>query len=72
MSISFLVPRVPVPTPVNATVCTILMKFGTMTQQTHGHTQRTYGKNFEFLKSQDGGGCHLENHQKNRDISATV
>jgi len=40
------------------------MKFGTM-------TQRTYGQNFEFLKSQDGGGCHLKNH-KNRDISATV
>jgi len=28
-------------------------------------------KNFEFLKIQDGGGRHLENH-KNRDISATV
>jgi len=40
------------------------MKFGTM-------TQRTYGQNFEFLKSQDGCGCHLKNH-KNRDISATV
>jgi len=27
--------------------------------------------NFEFLKIQNGGGHHLENH-KNRDISATV
>jgi len=28
-------------------------------------------KNFEFLKIQDGGTRHQENH-KNRDISATV
>jgi len=28
-------------------------------------------QNFEFLKIQDGGSRHLENH-KNRDISTTV
>jgi len=39
------------------------MKFGTVT-----HIVR---KNFEFLKIQDGGGRHLENH-RNRDISATI
>jgi len=37
----------------------------------HDDTADLYGQNFEFLKSQDGGGCHLKNH-KNRDISATV
>jgi len=31
----------------------------------------TVSKNFDFLKIQNGGGRHLENH-KNRDISATV
>jgi len=36
-----------------------------------GPLQRMYRYNFEFLKTQDGGSRHLENH-KNRDISAAV
>jgi len=44
------------------------MKFDTMTHI--GPLQHTY-RYFEFLKIQDGGSRHLENH-KNRDISATV
>jgi len=48
---------------------TDLMKCGTVTHigPLHGIVR----KNFEFLKIQDGGGRHLENH-KNRDISTTV
>ena len=45
------------------------MKFGIMTHI--GPLQRKGRQNFEFLKIQDGGSRHLENH-KNRDISATV
>jgi len=45
------------------------MKFGTMTHI--GPLQRKGRQNFEFLKIQDGGSRHAENH-KNRDISATV
>ena len=45
------------------------MKFGMMTHI--GPLQRKDHENFEFLKIQDGGSRHLENH-KNRDISATV
>jgi len=45
------------------------MKFGTMTHI--GSLQRKSRKNFEFLKIQDGGSRHVENH-KNRDISVTV
>jgi len=36
-----------------------------------GPLQRIDRENFEFLKIQDGGSRHLENH-KNRDIPATV
>jgi len=43
--------------------------YGTVTH--NGPLQRTDRYNFEFLKIQDAGGRHLENH-KNRDISATV
>jgi len=45
------------------------MKFGTVTHI--GPLQGIVRKNFEFLKIQDGGSRHLENH-KNRDISAAV
>jgi len=45
------------------------MKFGTMTHI--GPLQRIDRKNFEFLKIQDNGSRHLENH-KNCDISAAV
>jgi len=45
------------------------MKFDVMTHI--GPLQRIGRQNFEFLKIQDGGSRHLENH-KNRDISATV
>jgi len=45
------------------------MKFGIVTQTRP--LQRTDRQNFEFLKIQDGGGRHLENH-KNGDISTTV
>ena len=45
------------------------MKFGTVTHI--GLLQETESKNFEFLKIQDSGGRHLENH-KNRNISATA
>jgi len=45
------------------------MKFGMMTHI--GPLQSKDHENFEFLKIQDGGSHHLENH-KNRDISATV
>ena len=37
----------------------------------HCRLQRIDRKNFEFLKIQDGGSRHLENH-KNRDISVAV
>jgi len=45
------------------------MKFGKVTHI--GPLQRTGRYNFEFLKIQDGGCRHLENH-KNHDISASV
>jgi len=45
------------------------MKFGKMTHI--GPLQRIERKNLDFLKIQDGGSRHLENH-KNRDISAAV
>jgi len=45
------------------------MIFGTMTHI--GPLQRIDRSNFEFLKTQDGGSRHFENH-KNRDISVTV
>jgi len=45
------------------------VKFGTMTHI--GPVQWKGRLNFEFLKIQDGGIRHDENH-KNRDISATV
>jgi len=45
------------------------MKFGVMTHI--GPLQRIYRQNFEFLKTQDGGSRHFENH-KNRDISVKV
>jgi len=45
------------------------MKFGMMTHI--GTLQRKDHENFEFLKIQDGGSRHLENHKKS-DISATV
>jgi len=45
------------------------VKFGTMAHI--GPLQRKSRQNFEFLKIQDGGSRHLENH-KNRDISAAV
>jgi len=45
------------------------MKFATMTHV--GPLQRIDRKNLEFLKIEDGGSRHLENH-KNRDISAEV
>ena len=54
---------------VSASVWPILMKFGTVTHI--GPLQGIVRKNIEFLKIQDGGGRHLENH-RNRDISATV
>jgi len=37
------------------------MKFGIVTQTRP--LQRTDRQNFEFLKIQDGGGRHLENHK---------
>jgi len=42
------------------------MKFGTLTSI--GPLPGIVRKNFEFLKIQDGGGRHLQNH-KNRDIA---
>jgi len=45
------------------------MKFSIVTLI--GPLQRKSRQNFEFLKIQDGGSRHLENH-KNRDISAAV
>jgi len=45
------------------------MKFGMMTHISP--IQRKGRLNFEFLKIQEGGSRHLENH-KNRDISAPV
>jgi len=45
------------------------MKFGTMTRI--GPLQWKGRENLEFLKIQDGGSRHVENH-KNRNISATV
>jgi len=54
---------------ISVTVRPILMKFGKMTLI--GPWQQINHKNFEFLKIQDGGGRHLENH-KNRDISTMV
>jgi len=45
------------------------MKFGIMTHI--GPLQRIDCKNLEFLKIQDGGSRHFENH-KNRGISAAV
>jgi len=45
------------------------MKFSMLTH--NRPIQRINHSNFEFLKIQDGGGRHLDNH-KNRDISATV
>jgi len=46
------------------------MKFGMMTHIGPLHSGKTI-KISSFMKIQDGGSCHLENH-KNRDISATV
>jgi len=45
------------------------MKFGKMTLI--GPLQGKGRQNFDFLKIQDGGSRHVENH-KNRDVSATV
>jgi len=45
------------------------MKFGTMTHI--GPLQRIDRENFEFLKIQDGGSRHFENH-KNSNVSVTV
>jgi len=45
------------------------MQFSMLTHNSPLH--RTNRKLFEFLKIQDGGGRHLENHE-NLDVSATV
>jgi len=47
---------------ISATVRPILMKFGMVTHI--GPLQGIVRKNFEFLKIQDGGCRHLENHKK--------
>jgi len=54
---------------ISATVRPILTKCGKVTNI--GLLQRMHRYNYEFLKIQDGGGRHLENH-KNCDTSATV
>jgi len=54
---------------ISATISPILMQFSMLTH--NSPLQRTNRKLFEFLKIQDGGGRHLENHE-NLDVSATV
>jgi len=49
---------------ISATVRLILMKFGMVTNI--GPLQGIIRKKFEFLKIQDSGGRHLENHKKSR------
>ena len=60
-----------VESPYLVAVWPILMKFGIGLMTPIGPLQRKDHYNFEFLKIQDGGSRHLENH-KNRDICTTV